>query len=294
MNRIIALTLFFSLFSKPVCAEMELLDIYIGMPKDKINVALLPCENDLCGEVYFGDKPWKGRYIMQNEMLTGITISSQTDEEAIQAVFKGINESPNMLMYAETDDGFYNFIAQSLDKNPEKLQEDYLKWLETTSKDSEYMLYLYVEPEFYAHLQEREVTDKTLQTKESNLKYDSGILAIADDPAFSDTVITLISMNNKEVIVLSSTIKMIHQRLEEIHKAENEKSEKSSDEKLKNKNDNEGQDLESKPSDEVDAELKDIEKSSVEKNEKLDDENSIDNKSDKNKSDEPEKKPENK
>ncbi len=290
MKKIIALTLFLSLFSKPVLAEMELLDIYIGMPKNEINVALLPCENDLCGEVYFGDKPWKGRYIMQNETLTGITISTQTNEESIQAVFKGINDSPNMLMYAETDDGFYNFIAQSLDKNPEKLQEDYLKWLETTSNESEYMLYLYVEPKFYAHLQEREVSDKSLQTNESHLKYDSGILAIADDPAFSDTIITLISMNNKEVIVLSSTIKMIRQRLEEIHKAESKDSATANDTESENKNDDKDQDLESKSKGEVDSELKDVENSSVEKNEKSDDGSSIDNKSDENVSDQVEKK----
>ncbi len=150
---LVFLTFLVMMMPQNVFAEVKITNLYIGMPLSEIKGAVVPCEKDLCGEILFGGKSWSGRYIIEGDSLAGIGISLPADYDSLNAAFTGIQDSPYVLLYAETNTSNYNFLESArLEKDTETVQEEYRNWTHNIGENVSYTLYFYAEAHVFNYL----------------------------------------------------------------------------------------------------------------------------------------------
>lgn len=205
--------LFFLLGIEEGYAEKEMSDLRLGMPKEEIKGIVLECEQDLCGEILFANESWQGRYILEEDILKGITISAPIDEQKISAIFQTLAESSYSLLYTESDNDSYNVFAnKSLGKSPEKIEEEYQKWLLTFNEESSHACYLYAEESFYEY-----VLDKPEEMVDFTKEYNKESLLLRPmDPIVENGKLILVNVGLQEIRVFFSTVDFIYQRLSSI------------------------------------------------------------------------------
>ncbi len=212
MKKEFVLFFVFTLFVSTAQAETVLNSLDIGMNKSEISSAFIPCENDLCGEVLFGNSLWQGRYIFENDILAAIGISAPTSDASVDALFNGLEDSPYVLAYAESNSGSYNIVSQMQEgKEPEDVSREYQQWVNTIGHDNSYILYLYIETQLLNYL-----IDNPAENVGGN---SSDIFTIIDVPNIESSLMTIVSITDEETRLISGTKQTILQRMSEVRES---------------------------------------------------------------------------